>query len=246
MNADLNKSEWDGQRARNLADSFDTYVLSIPFLYDVRPTGPTAERLRALVARSDNDPIVFAAPLPLRATESLLSTMLDLPGLDPQRQDRRVCPDVFKAIIEYQPNAFDETVAAISLHHVRQDGGKVESLEEPTTKRWYPVIDGTRCTGCLECVNFCLFGVYVIGERDRPVVDQPDACRDGCPACSRVCPARAIMFPLHEDKMIAGYAVDNTASDVDARDYVDPGEKAQQEKTLYLDELVDAVDRFEE
>lgn len=70
--------------------------------------------------------------------------------------------------------------------------------------RWYPVIDHDRCTDCLECLNFCLFGVFDLDTEDRIRVDQPDACRAGCPACGRICPSGAIMFPSHDDPAIAG------------------------------------------
>ena len=56
----------------------------------------------------------------------------------------------------------------------------------------------------MECLNFCLFGVYSLGEEDAILVEQPDACRNGCPACSRICPEGAIMFPQHKDPAIAG------------------------------------------
>ena len=36
------------------------------------------------------------------------------------------------------------------------------------------------------------------------LVEQPDNCRKGCPACSRVCPANAIIFPQHKAPAIAG------------------------------------------
>ena len=75
---------------------------------------------------------------------------------------------------------------------------------EEAPSRWYPVIDYGRCTNCLECLNFCLFGVYGLDDADRILIEQPDACRDGCPACSRICPAGAIMFPQHDDPAIAG------------------------------------------
>ena len=71
-------------------------------------------------------------------------------------------------------------------------------------RRWYPVIDYDRCTHCMECIDFCLFGVYGVDEADRILVEQPDQCRKGCPACSRVCPENAIMFPQHKTPAIAG------------------------------------------
>ncbi len=36
------------------------------------------------------------------------------------------------------------------------------------------------------------------------LVEQPDNCRKGCPACSRVCPENAIIFPQHKTPAIAG------------------------------------------
>ncbi len=83
-------------------------------------------------------------------------------------------------------------------------GGNIESVEETTGRRWYPVIDYSRCTNCMECVDFCLFGVYGIDGVESILVEQPDNCRKGCPACSRVCPENAIIFPQHKAPAIAG------------------------------------------
>jgi NAD-dependent dihydropyrimidine dehydrogenase PreA subunit len=77
--------------------------------------------------------------------------------------------------------------------------------EEPG-RRWYPVIDYSRCTNCMECIDFCLFGVYGIDKVETILVEQPDNCRKGCPACSRVCPENAIIFPQHKTPAIAGAA----------------------------------------
>lgn len=71
-------------------------------------------------------------------------------------------------------------------------------------RRWYPVIDYSRCTNCMECLDFCLFGVYGVDGTDRILVEEQDACKRGCPACSRVCPANAIIFPEHKTAAIAG------------------------------------------
>lgn len=77
-------------------------------------------------------------------------------------------------------------------------------LGEAKTNRWYPVIDYNRCTNCLECIDFCLFGVYGIDHKDRILVENQDNCKRGCPACSRVCPENAIIFPEHKTPAIAG------------------------------------------
>jgi hypothetical protein len=75
---------------------------------------------------------------------------------------------------------------------------------DPTPRRWHPVIDYSRCTNCMECIDFCLFGVYGVDGGERILVDQPDNCKKGCPACSRVCPEHAILFPMHKTPEIAG------------------------------------------
>jgi NAD-dependent dihydropyrimidine dehydrogenase PreA subunit len=83
---------------------------------------------------------------------------------------------------------------------------KEEMLKVPG-RRWYPVIDYSRCTNCMECLDFCLFGVYGVDSLERIYVDNQDSCKKGCPACSRVCPEQAIMFPDYKSPAIAGAPV---------------------------------------
>ena len=79
-----------------------------------------------------------------------------------------------------------------------------DQLLAPAGRRWYPVIDYSRCTNCLECLDFCLFGVYGVDSFDRIVTENQDQCKKGCPACSRVCPEQAIIFPEYKSAAIAG------------------------------------------
>jgi NAD-dependent dihydropyrimidine dehydrogenase PreA subunit len=79
-----------------------------------------------------------------------------------------------------------------------------EQLLAPPNRRWYPVIDYSRCTNCMECLDFCLFGVYGVDKSDKLLVENQDNCKKGCPACSRVCPEQAIMFPEYKSPAIAG------------------------------------------
>ena len=79
-----------------------------------------------------------------------------------------------------------------------------EQLLAPPGRRWYPVIDYSRCTNCMECIDFCLFGVYGVDKLDRILVESQDNCKKGCPACSRVCPEQAIIFPEYKTPAIAG------------------------------------------
>jgi len=96
--------------------------------------------------------------------------------------------------------------------------GMLEEFEESTHPRWYPVVDGSRCVNCQHCLQFCLFGVYALDAQGRVVVRHPDHCKAGCPACSRICPHSAIMFPLHEkDAGIAGAPGQFVAWDAAAR-----------------------------
>lgn len=71
-------------------------------------------------------------------------------------------------------------------------------------KPWFPVIDYDRCTNCMQCLSFCLFGVYGVDAEKRIEVQQNDHCKTNCPACSRVCPEAAIMFPKYKAGPING------------------------------------------
>lgn len=71
--------------------------------------------------------------------------------------------------------------------------------------RWYPVVDYDACTNCMECMDFCLFGVYSVDGGGMLRVMQQDQCRQDCPACARVCPVGAIVFPKYlTNQSIAG------------------------------------------
>jgi NAD-dependent dihydropyrimidine dehydrogenase PreA subunit len=90
----------------------------------------------------------------------------------------------------------DDDTALDSL--AAEDGaGALETFDAATGARWYPVMDGDRCTACRHCLQFCLFGVYDLDAEGRVTVANPDACKPGCPACSRICPQGAIIFPLY-------------------------------------------------
>ena len=74
-------------------------------------------------------------------------------------------------------------------------------------KPWFPVIDYDRCTNCMQCLSFCLFDVYGIDGNKKIQVQNQDNCKTNCPACSRVCPEVAIMFPKYSAGPINGAAV---------------------------------------
>jgi Pyruvate/2-oxoacid:ferredoxin oxidoreductase delta subunit len=79
-------------------------------------------------------------------------------------------------------------------------------------KPWFPVIDYSRCTNCMQCLSFCLFDVYGVSAESKIQVQHQSNCKTECPACSRVCPEVAIMFPKYRHGPINGEEV--TADDV--------------------------------
>src|SRR5205823_12883173 len=113
------------------------------------------------------------------------------------------------AVVEAAPKK-DGPVMATSALSPQQRGDLAErELEAPAnaelSPRWYPVIDYDTCTNCMECLDFCLFGVYGVDHTATLRVTQQDQCRQDCPACSRVCPVGAIVFPKYQtNQSIAG------------------------------------------
>jgi NAD-dependent dihydropyrimidine dehydrogenase PreA subunit len=89
--------------------------------------------------------------------------------------------------------------------------GPVSTTGKPW-KPWFPVIDYSRCTNCMQCLSFCLFDVYGVSDDRKIQVQNQSNCKTDCPACSRVCPEVAIMFPKYRHGPINGEDV--TADDV--------------------------------
>ncbi len=80
---------------------------------------------------------------------------------------------------------------------------------------WYPVIDRDRCTRCGQCAGFCLFGVYASDADGTPRVVQPRSCKLNCPACARICPEAAIVFPKCPESPIDGAQITDEAAQRD-------------------------------
>lgn len=72
---------------------------------------------------------------------------------------------------------------------------------------WFPVVDYDRCRNCKQCMNFCLFGVYNLDDAGKICVANPRGCKTNCPACARMCPHGAIMFPKFGQPPINGQDV---------------------------------------
>jgi NAD-dependent dihydropyrimidine dehydrogenase PreA subunit len=158
-------------------------------LYDLDPEGEMVERLKEV-----DGPIVF------------LTDMVDRAAIWTARR-LGVTAEIVKAIevADYSdPPAVVESVRAVLDDKSDTPECQVSTIDEKSSNRWFPVVDYDRCTGCLECLNFCLFGVYEALDGKQPTVSRPTMCRPGCPACSRVCPAGAIIFPYYNDPVISG------------------------------------------
>lgn len=95
-----------------------------------------------------------------------------------------------------------------AVETVRNESG---AAKHGAWKPWFPVIDYDRCTNCMQCLSFCLFGVYGVDGDKHIQVQNNDNCKTNCPACSRVCPEAAIMFPKYKAGPING----DTVSDSD-------------------------------
>jgi NAD-dependent dihydropyrimidine dehydrogenase PreA subunit len=203
-------------------------VLVVPHLYDLAPDGPGMKRLQAVQGdmillgwlypraafwildanrvrgRMGHTSFFADEELPARPAGKYLSEPLpdrtiwcidlrDHAQVEPLLAEiERILAEVFGEPVSAVATA---TAASINGHH---------RVDEQTRTRWYPVVDRSRCGGCLECLNFCLFGVFAIDDDGLLIVEEPGACRDGCPACSRICPSGAIMFPEHANPAIAG------------------------------------------
>jgi NAD-dependent dihydropyrimidine dehydrogenase PreA subunit len=76
---------------------------------------------------------------------------------------------------------------------------------------WFPVIDYDRCRNCKQCLNFCLFGVYTLSDEGQVEVRKPAGCKTNCPACARMCPQKAIIFPKYADPHINGDEIPDEA-----------------------------------
>ncbi|MDP6438427.1 MAG: hypothetical protein QGH74_02225 [Candidatus Brocadiia bacterium] len=164
-------------------------VLVVPHIYYLTDSHPATVRLAQLPGDT-----VVAAWLHPRATHWTLKAL----GMSEER-----------ALHCFDLGAFESVDACVAgLRRASGAGaagdGCVEELAGPAPERWYPVVDYARCAACRQCLDFCLFGVYSV-EGGRVVASRPEGCRPGCPACARVCPNAAIMFPHYaDDPAIAG------------------------------------------
>jgi Pyruvate/2-oxoacid:ferredoxin oxidoreductase delta subunit len=164
-------------------------------------------------------------PIPDADRFAILSTLLQGGyAVTSVRSGSRAVPDglqspfVVLGRFEAQPPREAESESAVPVFFRDIDGlepasvaGVVESVHgEAGTGRpsgwkpWFPVIDFGRCTNCMQCLTFCLFDVYGVSAEKQIKVQNPSNCKTDCPACSRVCPEVAILFPKYKMGPING------------------------------------------
>lgn len=216
-------------------------LLEVPHLYHVPDADGLWDRLRSLPR-----PMVVVSCLQPRAMEWVLARH----GIGPAGVS---CLHYSQST---QTGVLVDQVARLLTSSVNQPMPDATPTRErltatqPPRERWYPVVDKSRCVDCGHCSEFCLFGVYEIRDGKVNIV-QPDRCKPGCPACSRICPTSAIMFPLyHRDPAIAGVSGQFVKVDDSAREMF----KKRTGKTLEgappklefsdLDDLVSDLESF--
>jgi Pyruvate/2-oxoacid:ferredoxin oxidoreductase delta subunit len=109
------------------------------------------------------------------------------------------------AAVHFRP--IDGLDAAGVLALVDGVGGESQAQTPGGWKPWFPVIDYSRCTNCMQCLSFCLFDVYGVSAEKQIQVQRQSNCKTDCPACSRVCPEVAILFPKYKAGPINGDVV---------------------------------------
>jgi len=124
-------------------------------------------------------------------------------GKAPEAEDASgKVPIAFRDITGLKPEGITALVEA--------ERETTQSAKHGEWKPWFPVIDFDRCTNCMQCLSFCLFDVYGTDDDQQIEVQNNDNCKTNCPACSRVCPEAAIMFPKYKSGPINGDVVSDT------------------------------------
>ena len=184
---------------------------------------PTAGTFRVLVYEGTG-----AEPFDPPTRTALVSTLLTKgyavtvvrPGGSVSEMARGTCV-VLGRFTEDKPDTATGHDGAVTLHFRSVNGlspadavAKVDAIRDAanvpkpgTWKPWFPVIDYDRCTNCMQCLSFCLFDVYAVDADKKIAVQNQNKCKTDCPACSRVCPEVAILFPKYRHGPINGDAV---------------------------------------
>lgn len=190
-------------RAGLISDPVRTAVLAaldhagVEYLYTDDLCGLCADSGQILPASISGDALVVLACFP-----RTINALLNRAG-----GDRRPTPQT----LNLREGAPETITKQLDIENTRPGTRITLKPGNAAWEPWYPLIDHDRCKQCKQCLNFCLFGVYALDARQTVQVAQPTHCKTGCPACARVCPFAAIIFPKYDKAPINGDAVDEQA-----------------------------------
>ena len=177
-------------------------------LYEGRHSQPVAPEMRlgimtGLLDRGYAVTWVGKSPDPaVKPGHASLLVLADFGGQSPEIEDAAGKVDLTARDI----SGLGEEEIVDLVENFRRDEGR--GMNQPGDwKPWFPVVDYDRCTNCMQCLSFCLFDVYGVDDDNRIQVQNNDNCKTNCPACSRVCPEVAIMFPKYSGGPINGDVV---------------------------------------
>ncbi len=184
----------DAQKIEKLFNSLIQHKNNVIRIDDL--CGMAAKRKNELIKLFDSESVRVVACYP-RAVKWLL----EYAGIDTKVK-----------IIEYY-NLLDGG-AAEYINSLTMGDEKADNVRQPPINiskawiPWFPVLDFDRCNHCKQCMSFCLFKVYDTDKAGKVYVKHPENCKNDCPACARICPKIAIMFPKLDESPINGDVVD--------------------------------------
>lgn len=166
---------------------------------ELLPPGARTELVCALLAKGFSVSVIRVNGTVSATNSGTLVVLGQFADVKPERAEDG------EAIVHFRDIRNKPTAEVVAL----AEGIRAElNLPKPGGwKPWFPVIDYDRCTNCMQCLSFCLFDVYGIDADKKIQVQNNNKCKTDCPACSRVCPEVAILFPKYKHGPINGDVV---------------------------------------
>lgn len=185
------------EKALRLAAAAKKSSAEVFFVPDFCGYAATCGReLAGIVLKNGADKTVVAA-CRSRAVSSLLQYAADKENTPSLFDGVKVC--------DIENESVESIISELGFEQTSEtDSDFVIPESEGEWLPWFPVIDRTRCIDCGKCADFCIFGVYSVSENGKVEVSSPASCKNNCPACARICPKTAIIFPKYKLSPING------------------------------------------
>ena len=165
---------------------------------------PTAQRVELVCALLAKGWAVTLVRPGRAVSETAAGTLVVLGRFAEAKPGRAEAPET---VVHFR-DIRDLPTASI-IEHVEAIRAELNLPKPGGWKPWFPVIDYDRCTNCMQCLSFCLFDVYGVDADKKIQVQNNNKCKTDCPACSRVCPEVAILFPKYRHGPINGDVVND-------------------------------------